>query len=144
MVTNPGWGACTFHLEKHHLYYLSQMKNILKFTLLSFTATLISSCAIVNFVPYSGKQQNWPTASGGFVQTHNEFKIYKGFPERPYTILGELIIEQYPQYMNAEIASAGKKHKADAAIIVDSSTVNGGSMNFGGGGTTVYQGQSII
>ncbi len=46
--------------------------------------------------------------------------------------------------MNGEIASSGRKYQADAAMIVDRQTVNGGMMNFGGGGTTVYQGQSSL
>jgi hypothetical protein len=109
------------------------------------TLTLaLTGCAIKNFSPYVGTQRNWPTAPGGFVSTHKGFPIYKGLPDKPYVVLGELTIEQYPQYMNGEIASSGRKYQADAAMIVDRQTVNGGMMNFGGGGTTVYQGQSSL
>ena len=91
-----------------------------------------------------GAQRNWPTASGGFVSVHRGFPIYKGLPDKPYAILGELTIEQYPQYMDAEISASGRKYKADAAMVVDRRTVSGGMMTFGGGGSTVYQGQTSI
>lgn len=111
------------------------------FLTVAFTLT---GCAIKNFIPYMGAQRNWPTAPGGFVSMHKGFPIYKGLPDRPYAVVGELTVEQYPQYMNAEIAASGRKYQAEAAMIVDRQTVNGGLMNFGGGGTTVYQGQSSL
>jgi hypothetical protein len=108
------------------------------------TACLLTGCAIKNYTPYVGAQRTWPTSSGAFVAAHRGFPIYKGLPDKPYTVLGELTVEQYPQYMNAAISASGRKYQADGAMIIDRQTINGGMMNFGGGGTTVYQGQTSI
>ena len=103
---------------------------------------LIEGCASVKYSPYVGKQQDWPTAVGSFMNQHKGFPIYKGLPDKAYTIIGEAIIEQYPEYMDAEIARIGKSKKADAAMLVDSQKVFGGTYNVGGGSTTYFQGQS--
>ena len=101
-----------------------------------------SGCAIATYTQYAGQQQKWPIAQGSFVSNYDGILIYRGLPDRPYTLMGEVVIDQYPQYMNASIAHAAHVHKADAAMIVGKEVVNGGVMNVGGGGTTYYQGQS--
>jgi hypothetical protein len=112
--------------------------------LIAFFCLIVSGCAYKTFTPYSGVQFDWPRSAGSFVSNHDGFLIYKGLPDKPYTLLGELAVEQYPQYMNTSIASAGKKYQADAAMIVSNQTINGGSMALGGGGSTFFQSQAQI
>ena len=105
-------------------------------------AFMISGCAWVSYTPYAGQQQKWPTAAGSFVAKKDGILIYRGLPDRPYTILGEAVIDQYPQYMDGAIAHAAHVHKADAAMIVGKQAIYGGTMNCGGGSTTYYNGQT--
>ena len=53
-------------------------------------ALILSGCAIADFTPYSGGQQNWPTATGAFVKTDYAVPAYLGYPNRPYNVIGYL------------------------------------------------------
>jgi hypothetical protein len=55
-----------------------------------FLALFLGGCAIADFTPYEGAQQNWPTANGAFVSHQYVVPAYYGFPARPYTVLGYL------------------------------------------------------
>lgn len=110
--------------------------------LLSILVLIISGCAWATYTPYAGQQQKWPTALGSFVAKRDGILIYRGLPDRPYQILGEVVIDQYPQYMDGAIAHASHVHKAEAAMIVGKQAINGGTMNCGGGSTTYYSGQT--
>lgn len=102
----------------------------------------LTGCAWVTYSPYAGQQQDWPTAKGSFVTEKDGILIFRGLPDRPYHIVGEVVIDQYPQYMNGAIARAAHVRKADAAMVLNKESVSSGMMTFGGGGTTYYQGQS--
>jgi hypothetical protein len=41
-------------------------------------ALLLCSCANVEYTAYFGQQQNWPMASGSFVQRKFELPVYLG------------------------------------------------------------------
>ena len=110
--------------------------------LMALVVLLTSGCAWVAYTPYAGHQQKWPMASGSFVANRDGILIYRGLPDRPYLILGEAVIDQYPQYMDGAIAHAAHVHKADAAMIVGKQAIYGGTMNSGGGSTTYYNGQT--
>jgi hypothetical protein len=47
-------------------------------------ALLLSGCADVEYTAYFGQQQNWPVASGSFVQTKFDLPVYFGSPDKPY------------------------------------------------------------
>ena len=102
----------------------------------------ISGCAWVTYSPYAGQQQDWPTAKGSFVTQKDGILIYRGLPDRPYHLVGEVVIDQYPQYMNGAIAHAAHVRKADAAMIVNKEAMSTGMMTYGGGSTTRYESQS--
>jgi hypothetical protein len=112
--------------------------------IISLSAILgLSGCAIATYTEYAGQQQKWPTAQGAFVAKKDGILIFRGLPDRPYTLMGEVVIDQYPQYMDGAIAHAAHVHKADGAMIVSKQVVNGGLFTTGGGGTTYYQGQGV-
>ena len=53
-------------------------------------AAALTGCAVADFTPYQGAQQNWPTARGAFVSTQYAVPAYHGYPARPYIVLGYL------------------------------------------------------
>lgn len=70
-------------------------------------AAALTGCAVADFTPYVGAQQNWPTASGAFVRTVNSYNgpgrsgtgrqytlpVYLGLPNRPYRVLGYIDVD---------------------------------------------------
>jgi len=59
-------------------------------------ALLACGCANVEYTSYSGTQQNWPVASGSFVQRKFDLPVYFGPPDRPYRVLGYMETESAP------------------------------------------------
>lgn len=51
---------------------------------------LLTGCAMADFTPYSGAQQNWPTSPGTFVDTKYAVPVFYGPPPKPYRVLGYL------------------------------------------------------
>jgi hypothetical protein len=95
-----------------------------------FLALLLCGCASVEYTAYSGRQQNWPVASGSFVQRKFELPVYFGPPDRPYRVLGYMETESAPLAVwetgkSESIKPAIKealKHGADALILLTSGT----------------------
>ncbi|MGA9778787.1 MAG: hypothetical protein ACLPRE_11805 [Limisphaerales bacterium] len=112
------------------------MKSILR--LLPFL--FFAGCATSNYVAYVGQQQAWPTAPGAFANAYDGVTIYHGFPPKPYDVLGRLVIENATDH---SLAWAGKAHGADAIIVMDTRSVDGGSMTFGGQTSTYFVGNSL-
>ncbi|PYI97969.1 MAG: hypothetical protein DME98_06200 [Verrucomicrobia bacterium] len=54
---------------------------------------LLAGCATADFTPYSGAQQNWPVATGGFMDTKYAVPVFYGTPNRPYEVIGYLKAE---------------------------------------------------
>src|SRR5215469_7814240 len=59
-------------------------------------ALLLCGCANVEYTAYSGGQQNWPVASGSFVQRNFDLPVYLGPPDKPYRVLGYTEVESAP------------------------------------------------
>jgi len=53
-------------------------------------------CAVADFTPYRGAQQNWPVAAGAFVDTKYAVPVFFGAPSRPYDVIGYLTAESAP------------------------------------------------
>jgi hypothetical protein len=91
---------------------------------------VLCGCANVEYTAYSGSQQNWPVASGSFVQRKFDLPVYIGPPDRPYGVLGYMGVESAPLTVwesgkNESIKPAVKeaaKHAADAVVLVASGT----------------------
>jgi hypothetical protein len=140
-------------------------KNHIALLLLALLATL-SGCATSDFIPYSGTQQDWPIAPGGFVNTNNVVPTYYGPPSQPYIVLGYLDARTAPIRRRGVVRYAASRAKelGGVAIIVLQAgsqyvgTYNGGSAytsgNFNGyssgnsfygygNSTTTYSGASV-
>jgi hypothetical protein len=86
-------------------------------------AVVLSGCAIGDFTPYSGQQQNWPTQPGAFVSTKYAIPAYiHSWPDRPYVVLGYLDATTAPirRWAGGPVAFAAQRAKelgADAIIV---------------------------
>src|SRR5437764_11021325 len=101
----------------------------------------VCGCANVEYTAYSGAQQNWPVASGSFVQKKFDLPVYLGPPDRRYSVLGYMETESAPLSVwetgkSESIKPAVKeaiKHGADALILLASGTKASGSTTFSSG-----------
>jgi hypothetical protein len=100
-----------------------------------FLAGILCGCANVEYTAYSGGQQNWPVASGSFVQRKFDLPVYFGSPDRRYRILGYMEVESAPLAVwetgkSESIKPAVReaiKHGADALVLLASGTNISGS-----------------
>jgi hypothetical protein len=111
----------------------------LSILLLCFTL----GCATVSYSPYVGDQPECPTSPGAFVKVVRGMPIYRGYPNKPYIILGHLSITGDPDSIETQTIWAAQKHNADAVLFLDQSTAYAGSVNTGSGNATVV-GNSVI
>jgi hypothetical protein len=101
----------------------------------------LCGCADVEYTAYSGAQQNWPVASGSFVQQKFALPVYLGPPDRPYRVLGYMETESAPLVVwetgkSESIKPAVKeamKHGADAVVLLASGTNVKGFSTFSSG-----------
>jgi hypothetical protein len=103
-------------------------------------ATLLSSCAIADFTPYSGQQQNWPTQPGSFVATQCVIPAYIGsYPNRPYNVIGYLDATTAPIRSRGVVGFAARRAKelgADAIIVLEQGQQYAGTFSTGNAYTT--------
>src|SRR6476660_4798889 len=81
----------------------SAILQAMKSPLSLLACALLSGCAVADFTPYSGAQQNWPVGSGAFVDNKYAVPVFYGAPNRPYVVLG---------YLNAETAPVRSRRGA--------------------------------
>ena len=81
-------------------------------------ATALGGCAIADFTPYSGAQQNWPVSSGTFVDNKYAVPVFYGAPNRPYVVIG---------YLNAETAPVRSRRGAVVAFMARRAQELGGN-----------------
>ncbi len=79
---------------------------------------LLVGCAVADFTPYSGAQQNWPVATGTFVDNKYAVPVFYGPPNRPYDVLG---------YLNAETAPVRSRRGAVIAFMARRAQELGGN-----------------
>ena len=107
----------------------------------ALSGLVLCGCANVEYTAYSGRQQDWPVASGSFVQRKFDLPVYFGPPDRPYRVLGYMETESAPLAVwetgkSESIKPAVKeaiKHGADAVILLASGTNVRGSTTFTSG-----------
>ena len=75
----------------------------MKRNLMLAACVFLGGCAVADFTPYSGAQQNWPVGSGAFVDNKYAVPVFYGPPNRPYVVLG---------YLNAETAPVRSRRGA--------------------------------
>ena len=80
----------------------------MKLALCLSSCALLAGCAAADFTPYRGAQQNWPVATGAFVDNKCAVPVFFGPPNRPYDVLG---------YLNAETAPVRGRRGAVIAFM---------------------------
>ena len=92
-------------------------------------ALLVCSCANVEYTAYSGRQQDWPVASGSFVQRKYDVPLYLGPPHRPYRVVGSIEVQApigifetgYSETLRPAAREAAR-HGADAIVVLERGT----------------------
>src|SRR6266487_7071320 len=90
----------------------------MKFPLCLSACALLVGCAVADFTPYRGAQQNWPVGSGAFVDNKYAVPVFYGSPNRPYVVLG---------YLNAETAPVRSRRGAVIAFVARRAQELGGN-----------------
>jgi hypothetical protein len=94
-------------------------------------AAALTGCAIADFTPYSGQQQNWRLAPGAFVKSY-VIPAYYGFPDRPYVVLGYMDATTAPIRQSGVVEFAARRAKelgADAIIVLHHGTQYAGTIS---------------
>jgi len=86
---------------------------------------LASACVHVEYMPYVGEQQPWPTAAGAYVKQISGISIYRGYPPTNYVVIGHLEMSGDLDSIEGELVFAAKKHDADGVLLLDSVTTPG-------------------
>jgi hypothetical protein len=109
------------------------MKSLGNFLAVLLASLLVSGCAIGDFTPYSGQQQNWPTQPGSFVTTKYIIPVYvHSWPNRPYNVLGYLDATTAPIRRRGAVSFAARRAKefgADAIIVMEQGQEYAGSIS---------------
>ena len=90
----------------------------MKFPLFLLACALLTGCAMADFTPYRGAQQNWPVAAGAFVDNKYAVPVFFGPPNRPYDVIG---------YLNAETAPVRSRRSAVIAFMARRAQELGGN-----------------
>lgn len=90
----------------------------MKFPLYLLACALLAGCAMGDFTPYRGAQQNWPVSAGAFVDNKYAVPVFFGAPNRPYDVIG---------YLNAETAPVRSRRGAVIAFMARRAQEVGGN-----------------
>ena len=90
----------------------------MKRNLMLLACVFLGGCAVADFTPYTGAQQNWPVSSGTFVDNKYAVPVFFGAPNRPYVVLG---------YLNAETAPVRSRRGAVIAFMARRAQELGGN-----------------
>ncbi len=127
--------ACRSKIDtQESLKYNQAMKSKHIVSVLGCFVLMLSGCAIADFRPYSGAQQNWPTAPGAFMETNNAVPTYFGPPSRPYEVLGYLDATTAPIRRRGVVrfaASRAKQSGGDAIIVLQEGSQYVGTYSSG-------------
>lgn len=89
--------------------------------LLSIVAAILAGCTTTKFLPYSGQQQDWPTAPGSLTEERDGIPVFHGLPPRKYDVLGQLDVEQMHLIAPSTLGKAAaetKRRGGDAVVVL--------------------------
>lgn len=97
--------------------------KIFRVAVLVLPAFLVG-CATPRFSPYLGRQQDWPMAPGGIVNTRYALPALTCLPSEPYEVVGELKLRgglhgQPAEECLPELTKKAREMGADAVLVVD-------------------------
>jgi hypothetical protein len=98
---------------------------------------------MADFTPYRGTQQQWPVASGTFVDTKYAVPVFFGAPDRPYVVFGYLNAETAPARSRrgmviSFMARRAKEAGGNGLIVLGTGREYTGSVSSGSVSGTVY------
>jgi len=93
----------------------------------------LTGCYTSQYMPYTGEQQVWPTAPGGFMATNTVIPAYYGYPPRPYIQVGQVFVATQSLQVNTLQVAAriAKQNGADAVCVLDNGTHYVGTVTSG-------------
>lgn len=89
-------------------------------------ALFANGCTPLRYSVYTGKQGNlpigiWPIGSGTMAETSHAVPVYRGWPEKPYRVLGSIRFEDPNKYWDGgvvDMVASMAKHQGGDAIII--------------------------
>src|SRR5438093_7547443 len=100
--------------------------QLLVFPPMLWVCVTFTGCVPIRFSEYHGQDASsyfgtWPTGPGSMVETSFSLPVYRGWPERPYYLLGSLSFpdpnKSWDDGIVSAAASEAKHQKADAIVI---------------------------
>lgn len=97
------------------------MKNQSFTCLLATSLLLVIGCSPMRYSQYTGEKRNWQTANGAMAETQYKVPVYRGWPDRPYNVIGSIRFVDRNKYWDDGVidmaCSMAKQKGADAIII---------------------------
>ena len=95
--------------------------TLLPLTLAAMALALIGGCTPMRFSEFSGRGKSWPVAPDAMAEKQFAVPVYRGWPERPYQVIGSIRFEDPHKYWDDGIigmaASMAKKKAGDAIVM---------------------------
>lgn len=89
----------------------------------------------MRYSQYTGQKKTWPTASEAMAETQYKVPVYRGWPDRPYTVLGSLRFVDPNKYWDEGVMNMAcdmaRKKGGDAIVMRDFGTESGVSVTIG-------------
>lgn len=89
--------------------------------ILAFVGLINFGCSPMRYSQYTGKTEFCETSSGTMAEASYRIPVYRGWPEREYTVLGSIRLEdpnaRWDNGDFARVASEGKRRGGDAVVI---------------------------
>ncbi|MSU62295.1 MAG: hypothetical protein EXS31_07850 [Pedosphaera sp.] len=90
-------------------------------------AVSVTGCSPMRYSQFTGRNTVWPTTAGVMAETAYAIPVYRGFPERPYEVIGSVRFENPRKYWDDGVirmaAHEGKRNGGDAIIFRSGSAV---------------------
>ncbi len=117
---------------------MKQIKQSL--LLVTFIALGSTGCVFHKFNAYVGEQRSWQTAPGSICETIDGMEVFRGYPPRPYDLVGELRLRAAPvrNVLKAAVKDA-RARGADAIIVQETGRFTAGIIVGNGFMTPVHQ-----
>lgn len=90
-----------------------------------------AGCTPMRYSRYTGQKKNWTVASGAMAETQYKVPVYRGWPDRPYNVIGSIRFVDPNKYWDdgvINMACAMAKEKGGDAIIIRSGAEFGVGM----------------
>lgn len=95
-------------------------QKILSLSLVA-SVLVVVGCSPMRYSQYTGQKKHWPVATGAMAETQYGIPVYRGWPEKPYTVIGSIrFVDRNKNWDDGVINMAcmmAKRKRANAIII---------------------------